>query len=87
MVDHGARGTDDQYDDIMDYLHRTITTIDVNSADTDELQIVLNVSEATAAAIVARRETKKIANLADLKSIFGVDAATVDAKARMIFFH
>jgi len=87
MVDRGAKGTDDQYDDIMDYLHRTMTTIDVNSADADELEIVLNASETTAQAIVARRSTKKFTGLADLKSIPGVDASTVDAKARMIFFH
>jgi len=87
MVDHGAKGTDDQLDDIMDYLHRTLTTIDVNSADVDELEIVLNVSETTAEAIVARRKTRKFTGLADLKSIPGVDASTVDSKARMIFFN
>jgi hypothetical protein len=86
MVDQGALGTDEQLDDIMDYLHRTMTTIDVNSADADELEIVLNASEKAAQAIVARRRTKQIAGLADLKSIPGIDAATVDAKARMIFF-
>jgi competence protein ComEA len=87
MVDLGAKGTDQQYDDIMDFLHRTMTTIDVNSADPDELEIVLNASETTAQAIVARRRTKKITGLADLKSIPGIDAATVDSKARLIFFN
>ncbi len=87
MVNLGARGTDEQYDDIMDYLHRTITTIDVNSADMDELEIVLNASETTAQAIVTRRKTRKFAGLADLKSIAGVDKSIVDAKARMIFFN
>ena len=87
MVDLGAKGTDQQYDDIMDFLHRTMTTIDVNSAGPDELEIVLNASEATAQAIVARRETKKFTGLADLKSIPGIDAATVDSKARLIFFN
>ena len=86
MVDLGAKGTDDQLDDVMDYLHRTMTTIAVNSADADELQIVLNVSEATAQAIVARRRAKKFIGLADLKSVPGIEASTVDAKARMIFF-
>jgi competence protein ComEA len=86
MVDRGAKGTDDQYDDIMDYLHRTITTINVNTAELDELEIVLNVSEATAQAIVARREARKIAGLAELKSIPGVDGPTVDSKSRLIFF-
>jgi hypothetical protein len=87
MVDHGAKGTDDQLDDIMDYLHRTLTTIDVNSADEDELEIVLNVSETAAEAIIARRKIRKFTGLADLKSIPGVDASTVDSKARMIFFN
>jgi DNA uptake protein ComE-like DNA-binding protein len=87
MVDHGAKGTDDQLDDIMDYLHRTATAIDVNSAEADELEIVLNVSETTAQAIVARRATKKFTGPADLKSIPGVDAVIIDAKARMIFFN
>jgi len=87
MVDLGARGTDDQYDDIMDYLHRMVTTIDVNSADPDELEMVLNASESTAQAIVARRKKKKFAGMADLKSIPGIDASTLDEKARMIFFN
>lgn len=86
MLNLGAKATDDQLDDIMDYLHRTVTTIDVNSADADELEIVLNASEATAQAIVARRKTKRFTGPADLKSVPGVDASTVDAKARLIFF-
>ena len=87
MIDHGAKGTDDQLDDVMDYLHRTVTTIDVNSADADELEIILNVPEKTAQAILSRRNTKKFTGVADLKTIPGIDAATVDSKARMIFFH
>jgi competence protein ComEA len=86
MMDRGATGTDQQFADVMDYLHRTMTTIDVNTADADELQIVLQVSEATAQAILARRSTQKFTGLADLKSVPGLDAAAVDAKARLIFF-
>jgi hypothetical protein len=86
MMDRGATGTDEQLADVMDYLHRTVTTIDVNTADADELQIVLHVSPSTAQAIVARRSTQKFKSLADLKSIPGVDAATVEAKTRLIFF-
>jgi DNA uptake protein ComE-like DNA-binding protein len=70
----------------MDYLHRTMTTVNVNTADADELQVVLNVPEAAAQAIIIRRSTQKFAGLADLKSVPGVDASTVDAKARLIFF-
>ena len=86
MVDRGANGTDDQYDDILDYLHRTMTTIDVNSADADDLAAVLNVPDATVRLIVARRTVKKFADLADLKSVPGVDAATVDSKSKLLYF-
>jgi competence ComEA-like helix-hairpin-helix protein len=86
MMDRGATGTDEQLADIMGYLHRTMTTIDVNTADADELQIVLHVSPSTAQAIVARRSTQKFKSLADLKSVPGVDASTVETKARLIFF-
>jgi competence protein ComEA len=86
MMDRGATGTDQQFADVMDYLHRTMTTIDVNTADADELQIVLHVPRATAQAILARRSTQKFTGLADLKSVPGVDASTVEAKAKLIFF-
>jgi competence protein ComEA len=86
MVDRGASGTDEQFDDIMDYLHRTMTTINVNTAPADELEIVLNVPDTTAQAIIARRSTQKFTGVADLKAVPGVDASTVDAKARLIFF-
>jgi competence protein ComEA len=87
MVDRGASGTDEQFDDIMDYLHRTMTTINVNTAVADELEIVLNVPDTTAQAIIARRGTQKFTGLADLKAVSGVDASTVNAKARLIFFN
>jgi competence protein ComEA len=86
MMDRGATGTDQQFADVMDYLHRTMTTIDVNTADADELQIVLHVPETTAQAILARRSTRKFTSLADLESVSGVDASLVKPKARLIFF-
>jgi competence protein ComEA len=86
MVDQGARGSDAEYDDIMDFLHRTMTTIDVNAADADELQFVLNVPAATAEAILARRRSRVFIDLADLKTVPGVDAAGIDRRARLIFF-
>ena len=86
MMDRGATGTDQQFADVMDYLHRTMTTIDVNTADADELQMVLQVPEATSQAILARRSTQKFTGLADLKSVPGVNATAVEAKARLIFF-
>jgi DNA uptake protein ComE-like DNA-binding protein len=86
MVDRGASGTDGQYDDILDYLHRTMTTIDVNSADAHELATVLNASESTVKLIVARRMNKKFVDLADLATVPGIDAVTLEAKSRLIYF-
>ena len=86
MVDLGAQGTDEQFDDIMDYLHRNLTTIDVNLADVSELEIVLNVPESVAQNIVARRNTQRFISLADLKSVPGLDASTIDQKAKLISF-
>jgi competence protein ComEA len=72
MVDRGASGTDAQFEDVMDYLHRTMTTIHVNTADVEELEIVLGVSETAAKAIVARRGARRFTGLADLKSVAGL---------------
>jgi competence protein ComEA len=86
MVDQGADGTDEQFDDIMDYLHRTMTTIDVNHAELGELEIVLNVPEPVANAIIARRKARKFTDLADLKTVPGTDGPGLDSRARLIFF-
>jgi len=86
MVDRGASGTDDQFLDIMDYLYRTQTIIDVNAAAPEDLQIVLDASAAQAQAIVARRAKTKFTSLADLKSVSGLDAAKLDAKADFLVF-
>jgi competence protein ComEA len=86
MVDRGASGTDDQFDDILDYLHRTETTIDVNSADATELATVLNASDATVKLIVERRNAKKFTGLADLKEVSGIDAATLESKSKLLYF-
>ena len=86
VMDRGAVGTDEQLEDIMDYLHRTMTTINVNAADVDELAIVLDVSDSVARTIVTRRGKRKFTDLADLKSVQGIDASALDARARLIFF-
>jgi Helix-hairpin-helix motif len=86
MLDQGAVASDAQLADIMDYLHRTMTRIDVNAADEDELRIVLNFSQEQAQAVVARRSTQKFKDLADLKTVQGLDAASLEAKASLISF-
>ncbi len=53
MVDRGAVGTDEQFARILNYLQRTLTIVNVNSASAPQLAPVLGVSEQTAEAIVA----------------------------------
>jgi competence protein ComEA len=86
MVDRGAAGTDAQFDEIIDYLHANLSTINVNTADADDLGVVLNVPDSVAEAIVARRTVRKFTSLEELKAITGLDPRVLDAKARMIFF-
>jgi hypothetical protein len=84
MIDRGARGTPAEFDLVMQYLYQNLTTIDVNHADADLLQTVLQASPEAAAAIIARRPFK---DLADLEaSVPGLDAKALDAKSGMIFF-
>jgi DNA uptake protein ComE-like DNA-binding protein len=52
----------------------------------DELRLVLQVSEPLAARIVSRRAQRRFADGADLKTVPGVDYAALDAKARLILF-
>ncbi len=86
MVDRGAKGTDAQFGDILDLLHRTQTTINVNTAEASELQIVLDIPDAVTAAIIERRSKQPFTGLEDLKTVQGLDPTAVDARAKLIFF-
>ena len=86
MIDRGADATDEQLDDIMDYLYRTMTTIDINSAGADALSTVLDVPDSVVKAVIARRKARRFTGLDDLKTVSGIDAAALDAKSRLLFF-
>ena len=86
MIDRGAQASDEQLDDVMDYLHRNLTTINVNRSDSEELGIVLEAPDAVVKAIIARRKTRRFESLSDLKTVAGINAAVLDAKARLLFF-
>lgn len=87
MFQRGAKGTPRQFEEILDYLHRTMTIIDVNTADAQELEIVLDVPGSVARRIIKRRTQREFTSMADLESVPGIDAANLKAKARLIFFH
>jgi hypothetical protein len=86
MVAHGAKGTDAQFDGLARYIIANLTVVNVNTAPADQIARVLDVSRAVGGMIVARRQEREIRDLADLKSIPGVDAAVVEARKDRIFF-
>jgi len=55
MIDRGARGTQEEFGLVMDYLFQNMTPVDVNHADADMLMGVLHTDEKAAQAIIARR--------------------------------
>ena len=87
MIDRGARGTQEEFGLVMDYLFLNMTPVDVNHADADMLMGVLHADEKAAQAIIARRAARPFKDLADLeKSVPGLDAKLLEGKKRMIFF-
>jgi competence protein ComEA len=87
MAANGAQGTDEEWNQILDYLDRYFSLILVNKAAVPELATTLDVPRETAEAIVKYRdEHGRFAAIDDLKKVPGVDAAKVDArKDRFVF--
>ncbi len=99
MVSRGASGTDQEIDQIIDYLAANFgkvpagakaeapKKVNVNTATAKELAAALELSDENAAAIVAYRE--KNGNFKDidtLKKVPGLDAQKIDAKKDRLEF-
>jgi len=87
MAQRGAQGTDQEFEQILDYLVRNFSPIQVNKADAKDLESALDVSTSAAEAIVSYRQEKgSFKTGEDLKKVPGVDAAKIDArKDRLVF--
>jgi hypothetical protein len=86
MTGYGAAPTDTQIDQIVRYFLRNLTVVDVNSSPAEEIAPVLQVDDAVAADILARRATRKFTGIEDLAKVPGVDAAKLRLlKARLMF--
>src|SRR5689334_22710524 len=87
MAANGAQGTDEEWNDILEYLDRNFSLILINKAGAKELANAMDLTQATAAAIVKYRdENGRFATIDDLKKIPELDAAKVDArKERFVF--
>jgi hypothetical protein len=87
MIDRGARGTPDEFAQVMQYLFETVTTVDVNHGDDEELMTVLHTSAAAARSIVDRRTKRPFTDLADLEAaVPALDHKLLQAKKNMIVF-
>jgi competence protein ComEA len=92
MVALGAKGTQKDFDTILDYLAATypgeeVPKIKINEARAIELESGLSLPRSQAAAIVQYREKNgDFHSLDDLKKVPGVDAAKIEAKKDRLLF-
>jgi DNA uptake protein ComE-like DNA-binding protein len=86
MKGYGAAASSEQWDHIYRYFQHSLTLIDVNHADEDELSAVLGVDEKTAIIIVQRRTDRRFQTAADLESVPGVDRNRVESLAPRLLF-
>jgi competence protein ComEA len=87
MITFGATATDEQFEQVKQYLLRNHGKVEVNRARAPEFMPVLGVSASVAEAIVQHRAAQgRYKTIEDLKQVPGLDAARVDArKERLVF--
>jgi competence protein ComEA len=87
MVALGAKGTREQMAAVMRVLLRTLTKVNINTATSEQLPLVLDISEATARAVVKyRAQHGPFQTLDDLKKVPGIDAAKLETRRDRIVF-
>uniref|UniRef100_Q01NQ1 Competence protein ComEA helix-hairpin-helix repeat protein n=1 Tax=Solibacter usitatus (strain Ellin6076) TaxID=234267 RepID=Q01NQ1_SOLUE len=92
MIALGAKGTQKDFDAIVDYLAATypadeIPKINVNEARAVELESGLSLPRSQAAAIIQyRTKNGDFHSIEDLKKVPGVDAAKIEAKKDRLLF-
>lgn len=84
MADRGAKGSDDEFGEIVEYLavhYPPVVKVNVNSAPATDLQTSMGLTADEAAAIVKYREANgKFQSFADLCKVPGVPAAKLESK-------
>jgi competence protein ComEA len=87
MARFGAEASDQEFDQILNYLVRHYSPIRVNKAAAKDLESALDVPATVAEAIVAYRTDKgDFKTVDDLKNVPGLEAAKIEAqKTRIVF--
>jgi competence protein ComEA len=92
MIARGAKGTDDEFQAILDYLSKNFLgeaskPLNVNTATSVELESVLLLLRKEAAAVIAYREKNGLfKNVDDLKKVPGIDVKKIDAQKDRLYF-
>jgi len=87
MVSLGAEATEAQFEQVLRYLLRTRTRVNVNSASAAEIAAVLEISAPAAESLVKYRTNKGgFKTLDELKRVPGIDAAALETKKDRVVF-
>jgi len=86
MTQRGAKGTDEQLERVTRYFLENLTLVNVNTSAAEELAGVLGVGDEVVQTIIARRQQQPFANLAQLRTVPGVDAAKLEQRKNRILF-
>ncbi len=93
MIERGAKGSEDEFFDVVDYLSTNfsktspVIKINVNKATAKDLETSLHIPEKQAAAIVHQREEKgDFKSVDDLAKVPGVDVAKIEANKKRLAF-
>jgi len=86
MTRRGAKGTDEQLEQVTKYFLENLTLVNINSSPSDELMWVLGMSEDAAQSIVARRERQRFTDITQLRGVPGVDADKLQQRKNRILF-
>lgn len=86
MTRRGAKGSDEQLEQVTKYFLENLTLVNINSSPSDELVWVLGMSEDAAQSIIARRVRQPFTDITQLRSVPGVDAEKLQQRKNRILF-
>ena len=93
MVQRGAQGTDDEFDEVVRYLTKNIKAgpavaqkLNINKAPAKAIETALGLTAKDAQAIVEARGKSAFKTVDDVKKVRGVDAAKIEAKKDKLSF-
>jgi DNA uptake protein ComE-like DNA-binding protein len=87
MTQRGATGTDEQLERVTTYFLENLTLVNVNTSPAEEIAGVLGVGDDVAGEIIAKRQRRPFANLAELRAVPGVDPVKLELRESRILFN